>query len=218
MKPRRHFSVVLITQNWWRTVFWVFIPPNLDDLERLSLKGNIHQQLVLLEQWVEWQHVIVLGGLLSVTPLFSGQCHRGDWRCAAREWCWLWKFEHTFQKTGIRRYPKYHTYSRYAEIMNRFTFQNCCFRRGRERILMNIWKWHMYDFLLGNLSNRADTSSGGSVKEFLKYEFQFGSDFRGDNHHKSQFGSRIFFNHPSEYLHSGFHDVIQSYDGSPTCR
>lgn len=53
----------------------------------------------------------------------SGQCHRGDWRCAAREWCWLWKFEHTFQKTGIRRYPKYHTYSRYAEIMNRFTFQ-----------------------------------------------------------------------------------------------
>lgn len=146
-----------------------FHPPKLGRLGTVELEWNIHQQLVLLEQWVEWQHVIVLGGLLSVTPLFEGYC------------IVLWEISAVSQGNvteeieGARpvndvgceslniRFKRRVSVGilDITRIPDRFTFQNCCFRRGRERILMNIWKWHMYDFLLGNLSNRADTSPGG---------------------------------------------------------
>ena len=99
--------------------------------------------------------MIVLGGLLSVTPLFEGwPASYCDKRSAVSQGNITEEIEGArpvndvgceslnipFKRRVSAGYPRYHTYSRYAEIMNRFTFQNCCFRRGRERILMNIWK------------------------------------------------------------------------------
>lgn len=139
----------------------------------------------------------------------SVQCHRGDWRCRAREWCWLWKFEHTFQKTGIRRYPRYHTYSEFQVCWDNepiYFPKLLFFSRGRERILMNIWKWHMYDFWLGNLSNRAGNSPGG-WRSFWSMNFSLDLILEVTTIINPPFGSCHFFQASFRVPHS----VIQSY-------
>ena len=116
-------------------------------------------------------------------------------------------------KDRYLRYRRYHSYPRYTEIMNEFTFQNCCFRTGREQILMNIWNWQWYDVLRESSQKELTLQVGEGYWSMNCLDLILEvTIFCG------KYSFRAILQSTSLRPLLGFHGVIQSYDGSPICR